>query len=74
MPEMEIKDKINDDKITFYILKALNAHIPKQNSYINKLNQCPGTLFNIFLENITFYIFKKLTLQVSKYFYYIYLP
>jgi hypothetical protein len=29
MPEMETKDKINDDKIIFYIFKILNAHIPK---------------------------------------------
>jgi hypothetical protein len=38
LPKMEIKDKINGDKITFYIFNALNAHIPKQNFYINKLN------------------------------------
>jgi hypothetical protein len=39
MPKMKIKikDKINDDKITFYIFKALNAHIPKQKFYINKI-------------------------------------
>jgi hypothetical protein len=45
MPKMEIKDKINGDKITFYIFKTLNAHILRQNFYINKLNQCPrGTV------------------------------
>jgi hypothetical protein len=42
MPKIEIKSKINGDKITFYIFKALNAHIPRYNFYINKLNQCPG--------------------------------
>jgi hypothetical protein len=45
MPKMEIKDKINGDKRTFYIFKTLNAHIPRQNFYINNLNQCPrGTI------------------------------
>jgi hypothetical protein len=39
MPKMEIKDKIKDDKITFYIFETLNAHIPRYNFYINKLNQ-----------------------------------
>jgi hypothetical protein len=29
MPEIEIKDKISGDKITFYIFKVLNTHIPK---------------------------------------------
>jgi hypothetical protein len=42
MPEIEIKDKISGDKITFYIFKVLNTHIPKQNFYINKLNKCSG--------------------------------
>jgi hypothetical protein len=42
MPKMEIKNKINSDKTTFYIFRALNAHISRQNFYIKKLNQCPG--------------------------------
>jgi hypothetical protein len=29
MPKMEIKNKINDDKTTFYIFKALNAHVSR---------------------------------------------
>jgi hypothetical protein len=37
-PKKKIKDKIKGDKITFCIFKALNAHISKQNFYINKLN------------------------------------
>jgi hypothetical protein len=29
MPKIKIKDKIKDDKITFYIFDALNAQIPR---------------------------------------------
>jgi hypothetical protein len=29
MPKIEIKNKINGDKTTFYISKALNAHISR---------------------------------------------
>jgi hypothetical protein len=49
MPKMEIKDKINGDKITFYIFKTLNAHISRQNFYINKLNQCPSCNVVVYL-------------------------
>jgi hypothetical protein len=38
MPKIEIKDKINVDKTTFYILDVLNAQIPRQNFYIYMLN------------------------------------
>jgi hypothetical protein len=36
--KIEIKDKINVDKTTFYILDALNAQIPRQNFHIYMLN------------------------------------
>jgi hypothetical protein len=29
MPKMEIENKINGDKTTFYISKAMNAHISR---------------------------------------------
>jgi hypothetical protein len=48
MSKIEIKNKINGDKTTFFIFKTLNAHVSRQNFYINKLNQCLGTLFSIF--------------------------
>jgi hypothetical protein len=38
IPKIEIKDKINFDKISFYILDALNAQVPKQNFHIYMLN------------------------------------
>jgi hypothetical protein len=38
MLKKETKDKIKGDKITFCIFKTLNAHISRQNFYINKLN------------------------------------
>jgi hypothetical protein len=41
MPRMEIKNKIIGDKTIFYIFNALNAHISRQNFYINKFNQYP---------------------------------
>jgi hypothetical protein len=36
--KIEIKDKINSDKITFYILDTLNVQIPKYNFHIYMLN------------------------------------
>jgi hypothetical protein len=36
--KIEIKDKINIDKITFYILDALNAQVPRYNFHIYILN------------------------------------
>jgi hypothetical protein len=38
IPKIKIKDKINIDEITFYILDALNAQIPRYNFYIYMLN------------------------------------
>jgi hypothetical protein len=38
IPKLEIKDKINIDKINFYILDALNAQAPRYNFYIYMLN------------------------------------
>jgi hypothetical protein len=43
MPKIEIKNKINGDKTTFYIFKAFNAHVLRQNFYINKFNQYQGS-------------------------------
>jgi hypothetical protein len=52
--KMKINNKINGDKIIFYIFKVLNAHIPRHNFYIKKLNQCfRETPFSIFQENIS---------------------
>jgi hypothetical protein len=39
------ENKKYGDKTTFYIFKALNAHVSRQNFYI-KLNQCPSLAFS----------------------------
>jgi hypothetical protein len=49
IPKKEIKERFNIEKVTFYILKILNAHILRQIFYFNMLNHCSG-LFNIFLK------------------------
>jgi hypothetical protein len=38
IPKIKIKDKINIDKITFYIFDELNAQIPRYNFHIYILN------------------------------------
>jgi hypothetical protein len=38
IPKIKIKDKINIDEITFYILDTLNAQVPRQNFHIYMFN------------------------------------
>jgi hypothetical protein len=36
--KVKVKDKVNIDKRTFYILDALNAQVPRYNFHIYMLN------------------------------------
>jgi hypothetical protein len=45
--KIEIKCKINIDKIIFYILDALNVQVPKQNFHIYMFNYKTNLLSHI---------------------------